>query len=189
MGDQVRRRRTRITGRTSALLAFTIGLAACGSGAAGAPPTIGPAPAVTSTPAAATPAPTRRVVVATPAPAVEPLADEILGAWYESAPGFWWFFRAGDPLCVKAVRTDRDCLAYELVGQPAAIGSAWMSGRILHVDWVRGYCGGRQTLFGTGLEGNTLKFFDQPGDCGGDSWTMTRAGTGSAPTAPPAPAP
>ena len=61
--------------------------------------------------------------------------------------------------------------------------------RILHIDWVRGYCGGQTTLFGTGLEGDTLKFFDQPDDCGGDSWTMTRAGTGSAPTAPPAPAP
>jgi len=92
-------------------------------------------------------------------------------------------------VCVKVVRTNLDCLAYQLVGQPAAVGAATMEGTILHIDWVRGYCARQRTNFGTRLDGDTLKFFDQPDDCGGDSWTMTRAGTGSVPTAPPPPTP
>src|SRR5689334_19957122 len=128
MGDRAPRR-TRIFARTSALLTLAIGLAACGSATGGAASTLSPTPESTAPAATRTPMPPAQTaaaspVAASPAAAAEPLADEILGTWYETAPGFWWFFRAGDPVCVKVVRTNLDCLAYQLVGQPAAVGAA-----------------------------------------------------------------
>jgi hypothetical protein len=167
-----------------ALLAGAIGVAACTT-AAGAPAAVETAvasnPAASGTMLVETPRPTGRP---TPTTIAEPVPDAMLGAWYMSAPAFWSFFRAGDEVCVKLARTDRDCLTYQLGDAVPAIGSASMAGRILNIDWLTGYCAHQRTSFGIGLSGDTLKFFDQPDDCGGDTWTMTRAGTGSAPSAP-----
>src|SRR4051812_8117578 len=104
MADQPRTR-TRIQARGGALLALAVALGACGSGTAGAAPTNPAAPTATSVAATVTPRPPQKTAAATAAPVGEPLPDEMLGAWYMPAPGFWWFFRAGDPVCMSVVRT------------------------------------------------------------------------------------
>ena len=170
-----------------AVLAAAIAAAGCTT-AAGAPTSVETAVATNAGSPRAVPVETPRPIPSTaPTTIVEPLPDDLIGAWYETAPGYWWFIRAGDPVCVSVIRTDLDCLVYQLVGQTAAMGSASMEGRILHIDWVRGYCARQRTNFGIAVAGDTLKFFDQPDDCGGFSLAITRAGTGTAPSAPPAP--
>lgn len=173
-----------------AALAMLSLLVGC-SPATGAAPTSASAPSAAPSTAAATPPPLATVpgpaptVVPTSAP--DPLPDALLGAWYMAAPAFMWFSRAGDPVCVNEVRTNLDCMSYQLVGKPMANGVATMQGRVLTIEWVHGYCAGDSTRFGTGIVGNVLHLFDQPDDCGGGDFTLARAGTGSAPTAPPLP--
>ena len=117
----------------------------------------------------------------------EPIPDELIGAWYHASGAYWWLIRAGAPTCVTVAHTALDCVAYELAGQPAFVGAATMAGRVLRIDWTRGYCAGDQTLFGTGVVGTTLKLFDTPDDCGGDDFLLSRAGLGATPSAPPPP--
>lgn len=117
----------------------------------------------------------------------EPVPDAMLGAWSHPSGAFWWFLRAGAPTCVTVAHTTLDCLAYQLVGQPAYVGVATMDGRVLHIRWVRGYCAGDKTSFGTGFVGETLKLFDLPDDCGGADFVLARAGTGATASAPPPP--
>ena len=117
----------------------------------------------------------------------DPLPDAMLGAWYHPAPAYWWFLRSGSPTCVTVAHTDIDCVAYQLGNQAAYVGAASMDGRLIRIHWTRGYCAGRETDFGTGMSGATLKLFDTEGDCGGDNFVLTRAGTGTAPSPPPPP--
>jgi len=148
------------------------------STAAAPSPSLSVAADLTMAPARATPA---------SSPASDPLPDGFIGAWYHSAPAYWWFLRAGSPTCVTVAHTDADCVAYQLGAQPAYVGAASMDGRLLRIRWTRGYCAGDRTNFGTGIDGNTLKLFDTDGDCGGDNLVLSRAGTGTAPSAPPPP--
>ena len=142
----------------------------------------------TSSSLPADPGPTKAPARATPSPAPsEPLPDEFLGAWYHPAPAYWWFLRAGSATCVAVAHTDGDCVAYQLGAQPAYVGAASMDGRLIRIHWTRGYCAARETDFGTGISRDTLKLFDTEGDCGGDNFVLTRAGTGAAPSAPPPP--
>jgi len=172
-----------------AILVGAVATAAC-TPVAGAP---APSPTAATSQAAPNPTPpaATKAPPSAPAPtttAVESLPDSMIGAWSHPAPAFWWFLRAGSPTCVAVARTDLDCVAYQLVGKPAYVGSAAMDGRLLRIRWVRGYCAGDETDFGTGMQGDTLRLFDTEGDCGGDDFVLTRAGTGAAPTAPPPPA-
>jgi hypothetical protein len=128
-----------------------------------------------------------RTARATPTTLDVPIADELIGAWYASAPAYWWFLRAGAPTCVEVAHTELDCVAYQLVGKPAALGAATMAGRVLRVRCVWGFCAGQETSFGTGFDGENLKLFDLPDDCGGSDFVLSRAGTGTTPSAPPPP--
>lgn len=123
----------------------------------------------------------------TPAPSVEPLPDALIGAWYQAAPAYWWFLRAGNPTCVTVAHTDLDCVTYQIGGQPAFVGAATMDGPVLNIRWTRGYCAGQRTGFRTGFVGDALRLFDLPDDCGGDDFVLSRAGTGTTPSAPPPP--
>ena len=126
---------------------------------------------------------------ATPAPTNlgQPIPDSMIGAWYQAAPAYWWFLRAGSPTCVAVAHTDVDCVTYQIGAQPAFVGAATMEGPVLHIRWTRGYCAGEWTGFRTGFVGDTLKLFDLPDDCGGDDFVLSRAGTGTTPSAPPPP--
>ena len=176
-----------------ATLVGAMTVSAC-AGVAGAPASP-PDPAVaglatnppTSVPAEVKPSivPARPTPMTTPS---EPIPDAMIGAWYHPAPAYWWFLRAGSPTCVLVAHTDVDCVAYQLVGQPAYVGAATMAGRVLRIRWVRGYCAGDRTNFGTGVAGDTLKLFDLPDDCGGANFVLSRAGIGTTPNAPPPPA-
>jgi hypothetical protein len=170
-----------------AVLAGAIAAAGCTT-AAGAPASIETAMATNAASVRAlpveTPTPTART---TPTTLAEPIPADLIGAWYAPAPAYWWFIRAGDPTCVAVAHTELDCVAYQLVGQPAYVGAATMEGRVLHIRWVRGYCAGDRTAFRTGFVGDTLKLFDLPDDCGGSDFVLSRAGTGTTPSAPPPP--
>jgi hypothetical protein len=179
-------------GLGTAVLLGSIALAACNA-TSGAPvpaesPTAFQPSSVTAKPepsdASATQAPK-----ATPKPTeqADPLPDAFIGAWYHPAPAFWWFLRAGSPTCVTVAHTTVDCVAYQLGTQAAYVGAAAMDGRLIRIHWTRGYCAAQETDFGTGISGDTLKLFDTEGDCGGDNFVLTRAGTGTAPSAPPPP--
>ena len=137
----------------------------------------GPTPVETATPTAR-PAPTT---------SAEPIPDHLIGAWYEAAPAYWWFLRAGNPTCVTVAHTALDCVTYQLGSQPAFVGAVTMAGPVLNIRWTRGYCAGQQTGFRTGFVGNSLRLFDLPGDCGGDDFVLSRAGAGVTPSAPPPP--
>jgi hypothetical protein len=124
---------------------------------------------------------------ATPTTLAEPIPDRLIGAWYEAAPAYWWFLRAGNPTCITVGHTDLDCVTYQIGVQPAFVGAATMSGPVLNIRWTRGYCAGQRTGFRTGFVGETLKLFDLPDDCGGDDFVLSQAGTGTTPSAPPPP--
>lgn len=174
-----------------AILIGAITAAGCNT-AAGAPaapatmsPTVRSSPTTAPTVApAATKPPSRPTPTAVPA---QPIPDDLIGAWSHQSGAYWWFLRAGSPTCITVARTELDCVAYLLVGRPAYVGAATMDGRMLRIRWVRGYCAGDRTNFGTGVNGDTLKLFDQPDDCGGDDFVLSRAGVGTAPSAPPPP--
>jgi hypothetical protein len=118
-----------------------------------------------------------------------PLPDELIGAWYNAAPGWWWFLRAGDPACVQAVQTDLDCVVWQRGTTPREIGPAFMVGRQLHVNWKTGFCSTNKSFYSVALQGDSLVLVDIGGGCNGGTFALTRPGTGSAPTAPPPPAP
>ncbi|HTK44545.1 MAG TPA: hypothetical protein VL749_04230 [Patescibacteria group bacterium] len=174
-----------------AILVAVITAAGCTAGGA-APAAIASlstaiAPIPTTTPSVPV-APTKPPAQARPtAGPAEPIPDALIGAWSHPSGAFWWLLRAGSPTCVTVARTDLDCVAYQLVGQPAYVGAATMDGRVLRIRWVRGYCAGDRTSFGTGIDDDTLKLFDMPDDCGGADFVLSRAGVGAAPSAPPPP--
>lgn len=159
------------------------------------PPTVAPSqspessltqPASTSAPTATPPAP-----AATPSAqaAGDPLPDELIGAWYHAAPGWWWFLRAGDPECEQAVRTDLDCVVWQRGTTPREIGSASIVEGDLQVGWRTGFCTRITSLYSIALQGDSLNLVDIGGGCEGGNFALTRAGTGAAPAAPPPPAP
>jgi hypothetical protein len=147
--------------------------------------------ATTTNAASARPTPIEtETSTARPRPTIsaEPLPDDLIGAWYQAAPAYWWFLRAGSPTCVAVAHTDLDCVTYQLGGRPAFVGAATMDRPVLNIRWTRGYCAGQRTGFRTGFFGDTLRLFDLPDDCGGDDFVLSRAGTGTTPSAPPPPA-
>lgn len=154
------------------------------------PPTIGPSqsPAPSGLPSATTSAPP--VVAPTTSPvAALPLPNELIGAWYHPAPGWWWFLRAGDPECVQAVRTELDCAVWQRGTTPREIGIATMSDGNLQVAWRSGFCTGITSTYSVALDGDSLTLVDIGGGCEGGNYALTRAGTGTAPAAPPPPSP
>jgi len=149
------------------------------SPAPSAAPATSPPPAATGTPAAPTP-------TAVPG---EPIPAELIGAWYHAAPGWWWFLRAGDPECVQAVRTDGDCVVWQRGSTPREIGGASIVDGNLVVAWRTGFCTRITSTYSVALTGDSLNLVDIGGGCEGGNFALTRAATGSAPTAPPPPAP
>jgi len=130
----------------------------------------------------------RGSVAPSPAQAV-PLPESLIGAWHHPAPGWWWFLRAADPECVEAVRTDLDCVVWQRGTSPKEIGSATMSGNDLVVTWKSGFCTSITSTYSVALNGDSLNLVDIGGGCEGGNFALTRAGTGTAPTAPPPPTP
>ena len=121
--------------------------------------------------------------------AAEPIPDELIGAWHHPAPGWWWFLRAGDPECAQAVRTELDCVVWQRGTTPREIGIATFAGDDLKVTWRSGFCTSRTSTYSVALIGDSLNLVDIGGGCEGGNFGLTRAGTGSAPTAPPPPTP
>jgi hypothetical protein len=119
----------------------------------------------------------------------DPVTDELIGAWYHPAPGWWWFLRAGDPTCVQAVRTHLDCVVWQRGSAPRELGIATMSGGDLNVAWRSGFCTSRTSTYSVTKNGDSLNLVDIGGGCDGGNFALTRAGIGSAPAAPPPPAP
>jgi hypothetical protein len=130
----------------------------------------------------------RGSVAPTPAQAAQ-VPEALIGAWHHPAPGWWWFLRAGDPECVQAVRTDLDCVVWQRGTSPQEIGIATMSGNDLMVAWRSGYCTGITSNYTVALTGDSLNLIEHPGGCEGGNLALTRAGTGSTPTAPAPPTP
>jgi len=124
-----------------------------------------------------------------PSGAPDPLPDELIGAWHHAAPGWWWFLRAGDPECVQAVRTELDCVVWQRGTTPKEIGAAWFDQGDLKVTWRSGFCTRITSTYSVALQGDSLNLVDIGGGCEGGNFALTRAGTGSAPTAPPPPTP
>lgn len=119
----------------------------------------------------------------------DPVRDELIGAWHHAAPGWWWFLRAGDPECVQAVRTELDCVVWQRGTTPKEIGSAWFDQGNLKVTWRSGFCTSITSTYSVALQSGSLNLVDIGGGCEGGNFALTRAGTGSAPTAPPPPSP
>jgi hypothetical protein len=158
------------------------------------PPTVAPSQSPQTTPVPSAPGPSARptptVVPPTASPvAGAPLPAELIGAWHHPAPRWWWFLRAGDPECVQALRTQLDCAVWQRGTTPREIGIATMSGRNLKVAWKTGFCTGISSTYSVALDGDSLTLVDIGGGCEGGTFALTRAGTGSAPTAPPPPTP
>jgi len=158
------------------------------------PPTVAPSqspePSLTAPARTFTPAASPSIPVASPSPqAGTALPDSVIGAWYHAAPGWWWFVRAGDPACVQAVRTDLDCVVWQRGTTPREIGSASIVDGDLQVAWRSGFCTRITSLYSVALQGDSLNLVDIGGGCEGGNFALTRAGTGSAPTAPPPPTP
>lgn len=158
------------------------------------PPTVAPSqspgpsvtqPAPTPTPAAS---PAGPVTTASPA-GVEPLPEELLGAWSHAAGGWWWFLPAGDPECVQAVHASDACAVWDRQVTTAEIGSVSYGADVVSVMWRSGFCNGVTGVYTVQLDGDALTLIEHPGGCEGDNLVLTRAGTGSAPTAPPPPTP
>jgi hypothetical protein len=158
------------------------------------PPTVAPSqspqPSLTQPAPTSTPAASASAAAATPSAAAgAPLPDGLIGAWYHAAPGWWWFLRAGDPECVQAVRTDLDCVVWQRGTTPREIGSAAIVDGDLQVGWRSGFCTRITSLYSIALAADSLNLVDIGGGCAGGNFALTRAGTGSAPTAPPPPTP
>jgi hypothetical protein len=158
------------------------------------PPTVAPSqspePSVTQPAQTSTPGPTRSAAVATATPAAgEPLPQELLGAWSHAAGGWWWFLPPGDLECVQAVHTAEACAVWDRQVTTAEIGSVTYAANVVSIRWRSGFCNGVTGVYTVQLEGDALTLIEHPGGCEGDNLVLTRAGTGSAPTAPPPPTP
>jgi hypothetical protein len=64
-----------------------------------------------------------------------------------------------------------------------------MVGRDLLVAWKTGFCSTIKSTYSVALESDSLTLVDIGGGCDGGTFALTRAGTGTAPSAPPPPAP
>ena len=125
----------------------------------------------------------------TPGPTGGPLPDAILGAWHHTAPAWMWFFRSGDPACTGFARTQLDCAIWQPEGKVREVAVATLTGTVLSMQWLSGFCTGVTSTYSATLAGDSLNLVELPGGCQGGDLALTRAGTGSAPTAPPVPAP
>jgi hypothetical protein len=147
-----------------------------------------PAPAM-ATPAAKVTARASSAANSPTAASADPVTDALIGAWHHAAPGWWWFLRAGDPTCIHAVRTDLDCVLWQRGTTPRELGIATMSAGDLNVAWRSGFCSSRTSTYSVTKNGDLLNLVDIGGGCDGGDFALARAGTGSAPTAPPPPTP
>ena len=121
--------------------------------------------------------------------AVDPLPDALLGAWYTSGPQFLWFIRAGEPVCTVIAHTELDCLVVQPGNGADSAGAASIQAGQVTIDWVSGYCSGVIGRYAYALNGDSLVLTEQPDGCQGGNLVLTRAGTGTTPTAPPQPTP
>lgn len=157
------------------------------------PPTV--APSQSPQPTVRQPVPTSTAapptVTATPsaAPTGEPLPAPLLGAWSHAAGGWWWFLPAGDAECTQAVHTTEACAVWDRQVTTVEIGIASYAEGTVSVRWRSGFCNGVTGVYTVELDGDSLTLLEHPGGCEGDNLVLTRAGTGSAPTAPPPPTP
>jgi hypothetical protein len=117
------------------------------------------------------------------------IPDDLIGAWHHAAPGWWWFLRAGDAECVQAVRTDGDCVVWQRGTTPKEIGGASIVDGNLQVAWKSGFCTRLTSTYSIARQADSLNLVDIGGGCEGGNFALTRAGTGSTPTAPPPPTP
>lgn len=125
-----------------------------------------------------------------PSPVGQPLLDVYYGAWHHSAPSWMWFLRAGDQACITFARTDLDCMIWQPEGKAREVGVVTRQGNVLTVRWLSGYCSGvTSTYTATFVGSDGLTLTEASGGCEGGNLALTRAGTGSAPTAPPQPTP
>jgi hypothetical protein len=130
--------------------------------------------------------PTSSGPVLRPIQAGDPIPDEVLGAWYAPS-AFFWVLRAGDPSCIALARTPQDCGIYD-AARASPIEPATMtveSGQLV-VHWWLGGCGGEISRYGFTVLEDTLTMRVASG-CESGDLIFTRAGTGTAPTAPPKP--
>jgi hypothetical protein len=175
-----------------AAAAVVVALGLVGLGALTPPPV---APSQSPQPSVTTPTPSPGVSPSAPAAtpsavaAGDRLPEDLIGAWHHAAPGWWWFIRAGDPECVQAVRTDADCVVWQRGTTPQEIGAASILDGNLIVAWRSGFCTRLTSTYSIARTGDSIDLVDIGGGCEGGNFALTRAGTGSAPTAPPPPAP
>jgi hypothetical protein len=157
------------------------------------PPTVAPSqspqPSLTQPAPTSTPAPSPVATTPSAAPTGEPLPDGLLGAWSHAAGGWWWFLPAGDPECTQAVHTTEACAVWDRQVTTVEIGIATYASDTVSIKWRSGFCNGVTGVYTVELDGDALTLLEHPGGCEGDNLILTRAGTGSAPTAPPPPTP
>lgn len=120
---------------------------------------------------------------------MQPLPDSLIGAWYGSGPQFVWFLRSGESACSAFARSTGDCAVIEPGTGARSGGAAGLVNGELVIAWTSGYCNPVISRYGYSLNGDSLVLTERPGGCDGGNLALTRAGTGSAPTAPPRPTP
>jgi len=157
------------------------------------PPTFAPSqspqPSLAQPAQTSTPAPSTAATTPSAAPTSEPLPDALLGAWSHAAGGWWWFLPPGDPECTQAVHTTEACAVWNRQVTTVEIGIATYASDVVSIRWRSGFCNGVTGVYTVELDGDALTLLEHPGGCEGDNLVLTRAGTGSAPTAPPRPTP
>ena len=145
----------------------------------------GTAPLATSAAVSSvTPSATSAAASTSPSPA---LPADLYGAWYHPAPSFMTFFPAGHPYCVDVLHTSLDCVLWHPVGQVKENGIVTLSGNVISLAMKSGYCTGVTSTYTMNLAGDSLNLTELPGGCQGGSYSLVRAGTNGAPTAPPEP--
>ena len=173
------------------MLGLIVALLGCGPG--GAAPTVGPTVPATVAPAPTTlasTAPTAAAATVSPTkPVGQPLPDTLIGAWAHVSGAFMWLIRAGDPACTALAHTDLDCAVWQPAGKPSEVAAASLVNGALALAWVSGYCTRVTSTYRMAITGDAVTLTELPGGCGGGNFALTRAGTGTAATAPPKPTP
>jgi hypothetical protein len=180
------RSRTAVGANAGAWLVVALGVALSGCGQAGTAATVALTASAPTNIASAVPT---AAAGSSPTSSAQPLPDTWLGAWAHASSAFMWFIRSRDPACTTLARTDLDCAVWQPTGKPNEVAVASMNDGQLSLAWVNGYCTRVTSTYTVALNGDSMVLTEQPGGCSGGNLTLTRAGTGSAPTAPPRPLP
>jgi hypothetical protein len=121
------------------------------------------------------------------------IPDSMLGSWFvTSGPAFPWIYRAGSPYCVKVLSSSQDCMAWQQPdGRTTYGGVLTIIGDTLAIRFLNGSgCRNSQAIYHFTVTPTALTLIDDGGGtCTSGDYHFTRAGTGSAPTAPPEPRP